>query len=340
MLDVPTSPAVADRDRRGQIELLAREFLALRAKGDAPALAARLAPDFVYRSRGAWPMWPYHGGPIPRAQFAEAVGRVNAEIQFLGSEFHEFLVDDDAAAVHATCEARNRGAGPPVEFDMWMFLRFRDALIVEAAFYVDVAKAARLLPAGLVEVHSAALARPQSRADERLPSQTPIGRRSALTKDAGPVRETGGAESATDGARNRALMERVALDFFALRAKGDFAAMLGRLAPDFIHIPRGDWTKPPFMLDLCDRATFAAALRLVNVEFEDLGGEVHELLADGDEVAAHRTMRLRNRGSGGVTSVDEWVRFRVRAGLIVELASYVDNAMVARVEWPAYAPPR
>jgi ketosteroid isomerase-like protein len=340
MLDVPTAPAAADRDRRAEVEVFVREFFALRAKGDAPALVSRLAPDFIYRSRGAWPMWPYHGGPIPRAQFVEAVGRANAEIQFLGSEFHEFLVDGDAAAVHATCGARNRGAGPPVEFDLWMFLRFREALIFEAAIYVDVARAAGLLPAGLVEVQSVYSPGTESRADKRSPAQTQTGRRYGSTKDAGPVRETAEAESATDGSRNRALMERVALDFFALRKKGDVAAMLGRLAPDFIHNPRGDWTKPPFMPGLCDRATFAAALRLVNVEFEDLGGEIHELLVDGDEVAAHRTVRLRNRGSGGIVRVDEWIRFRVSAGLIVELASYVDSAMIARVEWPPYAPPR
>ena len=55
----------------------------------------------------------------------------------------------------------------------------------------------------------------------------------------------------------------------------------------------------------CDRETFAEALRLVNVEYEELDSEIHELLMDGDRVAVHRTIRMRNRGAGPAVSLDE-----------------------------------
>ncbi len=334
MLDLPTAPAAATAERRRQIEFLVREILAARERGDAPALLARLAPDFVYRAHGAWPMWPYHGGPIDAAQFADAARRLNAEIEFLGSDIHELLIDGDTVALHATSVARNRGAGAPVAFDQWMVFRFRDNLLVGMAIYVDAAKAALLPPSGLVEVHA--------RFQPRRPAPDWL---SGGNGDGRPARAVVADTPAPPGpdrgeARSRTFMERLVRDVFLLRAKGDFEGMLGRLAPDFVYNPRGAWTKPPLMADRCDRATFAESLRLVNVEFEDLGGEIHEFLVDGDRVAVHRTIRIRNRGAGDVVHLDEWVCFRICAGLIVEMASYVDSARASGVEWPTYAPPR
>lgn len=323
---------MTDRDRRRHIESLARQFLAARARGDAADIVARLAPDFAYRARGAWPTWPYHAGPIDRTQFAEAIGRVNAEIEVLRADIHELLIDRESAALHATFAARNRGAGAPVEFDLWMYLRFCGDLIVEAAFYVDVAKAARLPPTGLVEVLPRDRVREGSRPAEESPSRAP-GRFGSASLPAS--NETAAGEAPGD--RNREWMKRVAVDIFTLRAKGDCEGILARMAPDFIYNPRGDWTRPPLVADRCDLAAFAESLRQVNVEFEDLGGEIHELLVDDDRVVAHRTIRLRNRGAGDIVPVDEWVCFRIRNGLIVEMASYVDNARVSEVAWPAYS---
>ncbi len=236
--------------------------------------------------------------------------------------------------IHATFAMRNRGAGAPAEFDLWMYLRFRDDLLVEAAFYVDVAKAARLLPAGVVEVHARDRVRQESR-----PGQCRRERRAV--RSATRRRRRSGARKA----RRRTL--GTASGWSAWPA---IYSLCGRKAtsrgcwrgwrPDFNYNPRGDWTKPPLIADPCDRADFAESLRLVNIEFEDLGGEIHELLVDGDRVVAHRTIRLRNRGAGDIAHVDEWVCFRVRDGLIVEMASYVDNAGVAGVAWPDYTPPR
>ena len=148
------------------------------------------------------------------------------------------------------------------------------------------------------------------------------------------------APSVNADARYRAFVRRTFRDLVALRSKGDVAAILDRLTPDFVHNPLGDWTNAPLQPGPCDRAAFAEALRQVNVEFEDLGSEVHEQVVDGDRIAVHRTVRTRNRGSGANIEVDEWDHFRIRAGLVTELASYVDNSTAADLDWPAYGPPR
>ena len=228
--------------------------------------------------------------------------------------------------MHVTVAMRNRGAGSPAEFDAWLYLRFRGEVVAEAAIYVDAAKAARLLPAGLVEVYPHAGARDWSR-----PPAEPL--RTGV-RDDGPAF---GAMEQGEGVLERMAMGRAVRDFYALRAKGDFVAMLGRLAPDFVYNPLGTWTKAPLMADSCDRATFAESLRLVNVEFEDLGGAFHETVVDGDRIAVHRTIHARNRGAGDIARVDLWSCFRIRAGLVVELASYVDSARAAGVDLPPYA---
>ena len=156
MLDFPSVTLMTNRDRGRRIESLARDVLVARVRGDLRAVAARLAPNFAYRAHGAWPLWPYHAGPIEKAHFVESLARTNVDFELLEADIHEFLIDCDCdcAALHVTFTARNRGAGSPVPVDVWLYLRFLDVLIVEAATYVDAAKAARLLPAGVVEIQA------------------------------------------------------------------------------------------------------------------------------------------------------------------------------------------
>ena len=126
---------------------------------------------------------------------------------------------------------------------------------------------------------------------------------------------------------------------FDLRAKGDVEAILKWFAPDFIYKACGEWTRPPYVPRQCDRETFAVSLRLVNVEFEELGSEIHELLIDGDRVAVHRTIRMRNRGAGAVVNLDEWDIFRFRERLVAQFAAYVDLAKLGGLERPSAVAP-
>lgn len=127
---------------------------------------------------------------------------------------------------------------------------------------------------------------------------------------------------------------------FDLRAKGDIEAILKWFAPDFIYEMRGDWSRPPYVPRQGDRDAFAESLRLVNVEYEELGSEIHEFLIDGDRVAVHRTIRMRNRGAGPAVDLDEWDCFRFHERLVAEFAAYVDVAKLdALVKPAAVAPP-
>ena len=309
---------MADRDRRRHIESLAREFLAARARGDAAGIVARLAPDFAYRARGAWPMWPYHAGPIDRTQFAEAVGRVNAEFEVLRTDIHEFLIDGEAAAIHATFAVRNRGAGAPAEFDLWMYFRFRDDLLVEAAFYVDVAKAAGLLPAGLVEVL------PRDRAGRKagrrpMPSRAP-GRFGSANSAPGEAERR-----VAPDVRNRKWMERVARDFSlcgrkatsrgcwrgwrrtssTIRAGTGPSRRLSRNRATARRSPsRSGWSTS-------SSRTWAGR----STSFSSMATASWRTGRSGSAIAARAISPI----------VDEWVCFRIRDGLIVEMASYVDS---------------
>lgn len=126
---------------------------------------------------------------------------------------------------------------------------------------------------------------------------------------------------------------------FDLRAKGDVEGILEWFAPDFTYKACGEWTRPPYVPCQCDRETFAQSLRLVNVEYEELGSEIHELLIDGDRVAVHRTIRMRNRGAGAAVDLDEWDCFRFRERLVAEFAAYVDLAKLEKLERPAAVAP-
>jgi ketosteroid isomerase-like protein len=130
----------------------------------------------------------------------------------------------------------------------------------------------------------------------------------------------------------REAQERTVRELFDLRAKGDIDAILERFAPNFVYNPRGDWSQPPFAPGPCDRETFAEAMRLVNVEYQELATEIHELLIDGERVAAHRTVKMRNRGAGAAVDIEELDVFRFRNGLVAEFACYVDAAKLAELE--------
>jgi ketosteroid isomerase-like protein len=130
----------------------------------------------------------------------------------------------------------------------------------------------------------------------------------------------------------REFLANAVRELYDLRAEGDLEGMLRRCAPDCVYRTYGEWTRPPYFPVASDRETFAEALRQVNVEFEDLGCDIHELLVEGDRVAVHRTVRLRNRGAGGVVKVDTWDCFRLRDGLVIEYACYVDCAKLGRLE--------
>ena len=64
--------------------------------------------------------------------------------------------------------------------------------------------------------------------------------------------------------------------------------------------------------------------RLRNAHYENLASEIHRLLVDGDQVAVHRTVTLRDRGGSDVYTYNAIDFLRFRDGLVVEFAELPD----------------
>lgn len=140
--DVQTIVASPDEGRE-RIEACIRHLLELRATGDVEAMAAYAAPDVVFKTP-AGRAHPFHAPREGRDACRELGYEVNVAYENLGSRLNKLLIDGDRVAIHRTARIRNRGAGEPIEVDIWNFLRFRDGLIVEFSEYPDTAVFARL----------------------------------------------------------------------------------------------------------------------------------------------------------------------------------------------------
>lgn len=110
------------------------------------------------------------------------------------------------------------------------------------------------------------------------------------------------------------------------RAEGDVPGMLEYFSADIVCHTRGGWSIATFPRRLVGKAEVAEAYRLINIQYENLGSEIHELVIDGDQVALHRTITIRNRGAGQKYTFDVMNFARFRDGLVVELSEYLDVA--------------
>src|ERR1700678_3178202 len=110
-----------------------------------------------------------------------------------------------------------------------------------------------------------------------------------------------------------------------LRADGDISSILEYAAPDVRCFLRGHWSLSIYPRPLVGKEEVAEAYRQLNIQFENLGSVIHELLIDGDRVALHRTTTIRNRGGGRIYTFDVIDFIRFRDGLVVEFCEYCDS---------------
>ena len=131
---------------------------------------------------------------------------------------------------------------------------------------------------------------------------------------------------------SRETIERHVRTIFERRAAGDVPALIDYVAEDVFDNVQGDWTIYPFSRPVRGKKVFAQALAMVNAMYENLGSTIHELVIDGDRAALHRTSKMRNRGTGGVHSIDVCNFIRFRDGLVIEFSEYPDSTAMARVD--------
>ena len=128
------------------------------------------------------------------------------------------------------------------------------------------------------------------------------------------------------GEVDREMIEHRVRALCELRTDGDISSMLEYAAPDVRCFMRGHWTLAIYPRPLIGKAEVAEAYRQLNIQFENLGSVIHELVIDGDRVALHRTTTIRNRGAGHIHTFDVINFMRFRDGLVVEFSEYPDFA--------------
>ena len=128
------------------------------------------------------------------------------------------------------------------------------------------------------------------------------------------------------GEVDREMIEHRVRTLCERRAEGDIAGMMEYFSPDIVCHSRGDWSIVTFPRRIVGKAAVAEAYRLLNIQYENLGSDIHELVIDGDLVALHRTVKVRNRGAGQIHTFDVMSFARFRDGLVVELSEYMDMA--------------
>ena len=129
----------------------------------------------------------------------------------------------------------------------------------------------------------------------------------------------------------RARIEACIAKLIELRAAGDVDGLVRYAAPDIVF-KTGIGRAHPFHAEYKGIEACANLVRDVNVYYENLGSRLNKLLIDGDQVALHRTTRIRNRGTGRAVEVDMWNFVRFRDGLIAEFAEYPDTEAFARLD--------
>ena len=139
------------------------------------------------------------------------------------------------------------------------------------------------------------------------------------------------APSVIEAQDQRQSIEACIRRLIELRAAGDVDGLVAYAAPDIVF-KTGIGRAHPFHAEYKGIEACANLVRDVNVYYENLGSRLNKLLIDGDQVALHRTTRIRNRGTGRAVEVDMWNFVRFRDGLIAEFAEYPDTEAFARLD--------
>ncbi len=108
-----------------------------RDRCDEASILTLLAPDFQFETRGTWSIKPLGAARLSQLAFADALKRLNIEVETIERAYDDVLIDGDAAAVRWTASVRNRGTGPTHTLGSWAYFRFREGQMIECAYYPD-----------------------------------------------------------------------------------------------------------------------------------------------------------------------------------------------------------
>ena len=129
---------------------------------------------------------------------------------------------------------------------------------------------------------------------------------------------------------DRNLIERRIRAIWSCRAAGDFDGLRKYLAPDCVYIAN-TWIGHPATLRREGREACIDVVRQIHILLEVLEAETAELVIDGEQAAACRRTKMRNRGSGEVATLDICHFLRFRDGLLVEMTERTDTLGMIRL---------
>jgi ketosteroid isomerase-like protein len=134
------------------------------------------------------------------------------------------------------------------------------------------------------------------------------------------------------GHLDREMIEHRVRAIMEMRAAGRVDLIGEYLSPDIVCQTRGRWAATLFPRPVVGKAAVLTAMHQININYQNIDTEIHELVIDGDRVALHRTTSGRNRGSGRPYKFDIVSFFRFREGLVTELCEYFDAVMHEELE--------
>ena len=122
---------------------------------------------------------------------------------------------------------------------------------------------------------------------------------------------------------------------FERRTAGDIDGMMEFVAPDIVCFPPTSWGRARYPVTLRGREAVREAFKQRHINYVNMSTTLHRVLVDGDQVAVHRTTKIRERG-GAVEHTFDCIDFlRFRGGLVVEFQELPDgSAYEAVINFP------
>jgi ketosteroid isomerase-like protein len=113
---------------------------------------------------------------------------------------------------------------------------------------------------------------------------------------------------------------------FERRTAGDIDGMMEFVAPDIVCFPPTSWGHARYPVTLRGREAVREAFKQRHINYVNMSTTMHRILVDGDQVAVHRTTRIRERGGAAEHTFDCIDFLRFRDGLVVEFQELPDGS--------------
>lgn len=120
-------------------------FYAARLANDIDSCLACFSPNVVLEVVNATGLFLFDGGQAGKAAMRRSIEANQTEIEILGIDVNDMLIDGERVAVRRSLRMRGRGTGSERTVELFEYGRVVDGLIVELFQHLDTATAAQAL---------------------------------------------------------------------------------------------------------------------------------------------------------------------------------------------------